>query len=127
MTWETPIWKLILEKSEPILICGGVIAAIAGGALNRIFLELGGLSLAFTGAVTIFYREYSHNLLHDTRIKVDQVQQQLIDQQKQLNIYKNNLLSLEIILQSIDNLITRLPEQQQYELWKNIRALGQDK
>jgi conjugal transfer/entry exclusion protein len=126
MTWDTPIWKLILEKSEPILICSGVIAAIAGGALGRMILEIGGLSLAFIGALTIFYREYSQNLLRETRIQVDQVQLQLSDQQNQLNTYKNNLLSLERILQSIDNLITRLPEQQKNELWKNIRTLGHD-
>jgi hypothetical protein len=57
-------------------------------------------------------REYLRKMLHDTRIQVDQMQQQLIDLQRQLNTYKNNMLYLERILQSIDNMITNLPEQQ---------------
>jgi hypothetical protein len=72
-------------------------------------------------------REHSQQILHDMCIHIDKLQQQVLDQQRQLNTYRTYLLSLEKMLPSIDNLFTQLTEQQQYELWKSIRKLGRDR
>ena len=72
-------------------------------------------------------REHSQQILHDTCLHVEKLQQQVLDQQQQLNTYRTYLLSLEKMLPSIDNLYTQLTEQQQDELWRSIRKLGRNR